>query len=360
MASFRDHFRFANAIENHHIETLREMLAQGYDVNSASDYGESAIETAMPRAIAKGDATVLRLLWEAGAKVAEDSFGAKIFQEFASGRDPAALLTKERKAQAKAKKKKEAEEPLVEYRDSDSPCWKFDKAILFHDLKMIDKMLAEGYEVNDAETGLCPHVEGAIPYASYEADPTFLKILWQSGAKVPPNCFAADVFAEFEAGRDGLDVLDPDGEIRARKAPRKGLRELADNFSVKKLKAGVGTLRLAEDASAIEIPIEPFKLDGEQIATSIRLDDVSLPDQPEALEGKTFRFPINPEDGYIDGSIYLRNEHNPVDVTQIKFGTRAEDLLPATVSMQFNFDCIGFDNESRRWKVTLRVEHDKS
>lgn len=78
---------------------------------------------------------------------------------------------------------------------------------------------------------------------------------------------------------------------------------------------------------SIEIPLEPFSADDEFdpatfrpgpagpeiIDTAIVLDFIKLPaEELTELSQRTFTFPVNPEDGYIDGSIYLIAAHCPL------------------------------------------------
>ena|SRR5688572_11293225 len=73
------------------------------------------------------------------------------------------------------------------------------------------------------------------------------------------------------------------------------------------------------DAS-LTIGLAAFIHEGTLIDTSIRLDHFALPSLFLAdLVGKAFSFPVNPVDGYVDGSLYLSGAHHPVDVTYMTF-----------------------------------------
>jgi hypothetical protein len=96
----------------------------------------------------------------------------------------------------------------------------------------------------------------------------------------------------------------------------------------------------------IEIPLRPFTYHGECQDTSVRLDfiDFGVGDWRD-LAGREFRFPVNPEPGYIDGSIHLGNAHNPADTTRIAFGALAEgNTLSATLDITFDFTQEGNDD----------------
>jgi len=111
-----------------------------------------------------------------------------------------------------------------------------------------------------------------------------------------------------------------------------------------------GTLKAGHGGFSIEIPIKPFELaiypDGtpELVETALRLDAVSLPTMDlTVLSGRTFAYPVNPDDGYIDGSIYIESAHHPADVSSIRFGAVAEEGLEAelAVNLRFEFEGLG-------------------
>ncbi|WP_420389926.1 hypothetical protein [Marinobacter sp.] len=101
---------------------------------------------------------------------------------------------------------------------------------------------------------------------------------------------------------------------------------------------------------SLEFDLEPFnfEIDGYQdrADTSIRLDGISLASDPMALEQQEFTFPVNPEAGYIDGSVYILAAHNPVDVTKLRFGKLTGNRLPVEVESfwDMEFECTGFKN----------------
>ena len=113
---------------------------------------------------------------------------------------------------------------------------------------------------------------------------------------------------------------------------------------------------------SIAVPIEPLSADDEYstewrvgaggpyvVSTQIRLDFIEVPAEDlSGLANRAFQFPINPADGYIDGSIYLCGSHNPVDVTAIEFGPAGVHSISATFVATFDFqfelrDVLNFD-----------------
>jgi hypothetical protein len=99
----------------------------------------------------------------------------------------------------------------------------------------------------------------------------------------------------------------------------------------------------------IEIPLEPINMAhisdenlGENQTTSFRLDWIKLNvSSLKELENKSFTFPINPEQGYIDGSIYLFDVHNIVDVTKITFGECINQIIPFKITLRIDFEQEG-------------------
>ncbi|MEU0497155.1 hypothetical protein [Mycobacterium sp. NPDC006124] len=153
--------------------------------------------------------------------------------------------------------------------------------------------------------------------------------------------------------------------------------ELTDEF----LSPKTGTIRCWPAAAgepragtwSIDIPIDAFSADDpadpttyrlgvagpEIVHTRLRLDFISLPAAHLAeLGGRSFAFPVNPEDGYIDGSIYLGQAHNPVDVTEIDFGSILEAGITARLCASFDFtqEHVEIANRSAILTVALRED----
>jgi len=88
----------------------------------------------------------------------------------------------------------------------------------------------------------------------------------------------------------------------------------------------------------IDIPLEPLTFDGKTERTSVQMDFIrfAVPSWRQ-LPGREFRFPVNPEEGYIEGSIYLAHAHHPADTTRIAFGDLHENVIAASVDITFDF-----------------------
>ena len=116
---------------------------------------------------------------------------------------------------------------------------------------------------------------------------------------------------------------------------------------------------------SITVPLEPFRLPGrdESFQTSVRLDAIDLPDsEPAELAGKVFTFPVNPEDGYIDGSIYVASAHHPCDVTMLRFGRCRDGGVDVEIEAAIDFDFEGLDDYGKTpWSFrTFLAPPDKS
>jgi hypothetical protein len=133
--------------------------------------------------------------------------------------------------------------------------------------------------------------------------------------------------------------------------------DLTENFSVTKLKILTGTVARQEENNCytIIVPIEKFKLDEEIVDTKLWFDRILLSEPLQNYIGKTVNFPVNPTEGYIDGSTYLRGAHNPVDVSAIKFIKLENEILTVELTMAFvfEFEGIGLKNEQLVKEVNL-------
>lgn len=124
-----------------------------------------------------------------------------------------------------------------------------------------------------------------------------------------------------------------------------------EHFSPKQLKPFHAILSGVPGDISIEIWMLPFlwrwQVDEDQriVNTSIRLDFIDLPSNMlRDLAGKSFEFPINPDEGYIDGSIYLGYKHHPVDVTSLHFSKSRDGGLKLIVKGIYVFDHEGLDD----------------
>lgn len=220
-------------------------------------------------------------------------------------------------------------------------------AIVTLDYATIRTAIEIEFNFNQSVPGKRPIVEAA----QSAKDPTMLRLLWEAGA-TPTTPWLEELFMAFERNEDS-PLLRRDEFIR-NKLP---LKDLTYQFSIESLDFTKGNLTFKGKQSTIEIPINPFILDGQDVKTSIWLEEINFPSELEHLANHQFQFPINPEEGYIDGSIYLRNVHNPVDVTSITFGDTVLDqkYIIATIFFNFLFDGIGFQNESVTRKIKLEI-----
>jgi hypothetical protein len=130
-----------------------------------------------------------------------------------------------------------------------------------------------------------------------------------------------------------------------------------ETFPTEILVPSKASIRRAGEFFSIQIELQPFTLDDEEVTTSFILEPVRLPQDSRAWTGRSFTFPRNPTDGYVDGSIYLRHAHNPADVTSIKFGEWLEDSITAefSICLVFEFEGIGFRDTDVKISVPLQI-----
>ncbi len=94
--------------------------------------------------------------------------------------------------------------------------------------------------------------------------------------------------------------------------------------------------------AAISIGLAPFEFDGELHDTSLQCDqiDLDLTDFP-ALAGKTFEFPLNPEPGYVDGSICLFGVHVIFLTKRLSFGNMDKETIALRIEGTLEFSTSG-------------------
>lgn len=93
------------------------------------------------------------------------------------------------------------------------------------------------------------------------------------------------------------------------------------------------------------IGLAPFEFNGKIIDTALRYDQIDLDLYDlSALSGKAFEFPPNPEQGYIDGSIYLLNRHVLFLTRRLVFGKVGEETIPLRIEGLVEFSSSGLPN----------------
>jgi hypothetical protein len=136
--------------------------------------------------------------------------------------------------------------------------------------------------------------------------------------------------------------------------------DLTDSFSVEKLEIQTGTLtkKLENGSYTILLPIKSFIFEGEIVNTTLWFDNVLLHEPLENYLGMVVSFPINPNEGYIDGSTYIGGAHNPVDIHTIKFIKIENKRVDIELRMDFVFEYegTGLKNETLIKEVSLIIE----
>ncbi len=108
---------------------------------------------------------------------------------------------------------------------------------------------------------------------------------------------------------------------------------------------------------AIQIELEDFEIENTLVSTTISLNSIRLNiSSIKDLKNRIFEFPINPTEGYIDGSVYLFDVHNPFDVKKIEFKNWDDGFIDATIcyDIDFEFENTGYEKiTDRELKVRL-------
>jgi len=116
-------------------------------------------------------------------------------------------------------------------------------------------------------------------------------------------------------------------------------------FPVARLKPSFAKLFMGNlNQPALEIHFEPFSVqdqfEGEILSDAfdrpLMANFIALPSVDVAeLSGWCFEFPLNPDDGYIDASVYFRERHNPVDISRLEFAKDADGQITLTVASRW-------------------------
>ena len=130
------------------------------------------------------------------------------------------------------------------------------------------------------------------------------------------------------------------------------------DFPGELLVASGGTISGADNDYAIDIKMQEFVYEGEEINPILSIENAPFSAQSiEELVGQTFSFPPNPEDGYLETSIYLWSVHNPIDVLNVHFGASESGGIEASFAMNFAFEYEGrCNNLQKSITVFLRIK----
>ncbi len=103
--------------------------------------------------------------------------------------------------------------------------------------------------------------------------------------------------------------------------------------------------------------LRPFNLDNKEVATKIVIDAFSMKVvDPRLLANQEFTFPTDEARRDLEGSIYLRSAHHPIDVSRVVFGPASQDVLRATIDMAFVFDHEGAGFQNRTATITCGLQ----
>ncbi|MBB6329936.1 ankyrin repeat protein [Chryseobacterium sediminis] len=230
---------------------------------------------------------------------------------------------------------------------------KFSDLLLFDKYDEVEAALKQGFDANIP----LEQDKSAMEWCSYTNDYRMMYLLWKYGAK-STTPMTEEIIDKFEQGENYSDVKQFYSGDEHESFNPGDYMDLTNSFSVQKLEFHTGTIRLQEESLyKIRIPISKFILDKKIVETAIELDFVPLSESLSYCIGKSVEFPVNPEEGYADGSIYLRSSHNPVDLTRLNFLSSEDGVLMVEASIKFDFEyeSIGFKNEGLVAEIALKI-----
>jgi hypothetical protein len=138
------------------------------------------------------------------------------------------------------------------------------------------------------------------------------------------------------------------------------LPNLTKDFSAKHFQFLMGTIEYVGGINAygFTIPIQKFVLDDRIVETEINAARLFLSPPLSKYLGQTFDLPVNPEENYIDASIYLRDCHSPIDIPVVEFISIDENvlILKLTMNLIFEHEGTGFKNEELTREVKLLIK----
>jgi len=136
--------------------------------------------------------------------------------------------------------------------------------------------------------------------------------------------------------------------------------EQTPDFPSELLVAESGAILGKSGDYCIIISLRSFTYENESIEDELVIEHLPfVAETPRNLSGQEFSFPPNPEDGYIESSIYMWGVHNPIDVLRIKFGNVEDGWIEATFDMRFVFEYEGLcNNLSKIFTLALNIASD--
>jgi hypothetical protein len=115
-------------------------------------------------------------------------------------------------------------------------------------------------------------------------------------------------------------------------------------------------------SASLVIPVIIESTEGKE-ETEIILPEIDLKGiDSKGIKGRILSFPVNPEEGYIDGSVCYAHVHNPVDCDRIEVLSElgAEVSLRLHYTIDFTFEGpeeLGKVEETRVTRLSVRTEN---
>jgi hypothetical protein len=98
--------------------------------------------------------------------------------------------------------------------------------------------------------------------------------------------------------------------------------------------------------------MRPFTINEQDVEATLEFDLGIEVTNPTNLAKHRYDFPSNPEDSYVEGSIYVWSVHNPIDLHSITFAQIDGQYIKATMGMTFVFE---FEGKAKNLRMTFEL-----
>jgi hypothetical protein len=109
----------------------------------------------------------------------------------------------------------------------------------------------------------------------------------------------------------------------------------------------------------VEIAFVPFEWDDEAHRPLLRIDNLLVPVKNwQGLAGQAYEFPYAPKPGSLESAVLMFGEHNPADVTRIKFGAIDNGKLNCVFETEVDFEIEADRDDLEQIEMSLNLSLD--
>jgi hypothetical protein len=113
-----------------------------------------------------------------------------------------------------------------------------------------------------------------------------------------------------------------------------------------------GSLHFLGGRASLSIEMSPFTIDKKDVEATLEFDLGIEVTSPTNLAKHHYDFPSNPEEGYVESSIYIWSVHNPIDLHSITFAQIDGQYITSTMEMTFVFE---FEGAAKNLRMTFEL-----